>query len=83
MGKFDGPEKATTRLIKRLINQRRKELGISNAKLSKLLGKPVKKIEDIQTLRDYGCNISVDDLPLFAKILGVDVEYFFDQDNLN
>lgn len=80
--KFTGPDAKVTLLVKRLIKKRRNQLGISMGKLGAMIGVSRKKVEDIETERDYGCFVYPDQLAKLAKALDVPVGYFFDESNL-
>jgi len=82
-GKFSGPDRAGTRLAKKLIKNLRKANGFSVNKLSKATGITRKKLEDIETFREWGCFIYVDDIARIAKALGVGPGYFFDRNMLD
>ena len=63
ISKYEAAVKAGLRKIrvekKHLMKQAAKELGIT-----------VKKLEDIETVRDYGCHITIDILSSYMKVYG-------------
>jgi transcriptional regulator with XRE-family HTH domain len=80
--KFTKKGAEATLLAKRLIKKRRNQLKMSVAALARKMGIPHKKMEDIETERDYGCFLYADDLKKLAAALEVGVGYFFDDHNL-
>jgi transcriptional regulator with XRE-family HTH domain len=74
--------KPLTRLAKKLLKQRRNELELTVEALAKKLKVSRKKVEDYETLRNYGCYIDIEDAAIWAKALDVPISYFFNEKNL-
>lgn len=79
--------KKLTTLVKKLIKQRRVELKATRPEFTvegtaKKLKISRKKLEDFETLRNFGCYFDVEDIANFARVLEVEVGYLFDEGNL-
>jgi len=51
--------------------------------LAKKLNITQKKVQDLETMRNYGCFISIEDVAKFSDVLDVAPGYFFMKSNLD